>query len=144
MKITICGSMRFFREMKSAKEKLEKQGIEVLTPPLLDFHEYKKELGEKKYFEMKKNFTMQHFERIQKSDAILVLNYDKDGKKNYLGGAVLMELAVAFFLNKKIFLLNDVPKDLSYSEEIIALRPIVLNEKLENLKEKELTECKSH
>lgn len=137
MRITICGSMRFFKEMKGAKQKLSELGHEVLTPPLLDFHNFKKELGDEKYFSMKQKFTRQHFDRIAKSDAILVLNYDKDGKQNYVGGNTFAEIAVAFHLNKKIFLLNPIPEYLQYTEEMVSMQPTVLNgERFEKISEK--------
>ena len=50
----------------------------------------------------------------------------KDGKKNYIGGNTLMEMGLAFFLKKKIFLLNQIP-ELSYKEEILGVKPILIN-----------------
>ncbi len=60
------------------------------------------------------------------SDAILVLNFDKKGIKNYVGGNTLMEIAFAHVNNKKIYLLNPVP-DLSYNDEILAMYDVILN-----------------
>jgi len=37
-----------------------------------------------------------------------------------------MEMGLAFFFKKKIYLLNDVP-ELSYKEEILGLKPVVIN-----------------
>jgi len=42
-------------------------------------------------------------------------------------------MGFAHVLHKKIFLLNDIP-DLSYTDEISAMRPICLNGKLEDIK----------
>ena len=68
------------------------------------------------------------------SDAILVLNYDKKGIKNYIGGNTLMEIGFAHILNKKIFLLNPIPDIDFYKSEIEATKPIILNGNLSNLK----------
>lgn len=74
-----------------------------------------------------------HFAEVEKGDAILVLNYEKHGISNYIGGNVLMEMAVAFNLNKPIFILNSTPTESSLLEEIIGLEPIILNGKLDAL-----------
>lgn len=49
------------------------------------------------------------FELIGRSDAILVLNYPKNGVSGYIGASVLMEIAVARYLGKRIILLNGLP-----------------------------------
>jgi hypothetical protein len=36
--------------------------------------------------------TMDHFKKIENSDAILVVNYHKNGIDGYVGGSVLMEI----------------------------------------------------
>ena len=72
------------------------------------------------------NFIRNHYDIITNSDAILVLNHDKKGIKNYIGGNSLIEMGFAHVHNKKVFLLNPVP-ELSYSDEISAMTDIVLN-----------------
>jgi hypothetical protein len=74
----------------------------------------------------KPDYINSHFNIIQKSDAILVLNYDKNGINNYIGANTFLEIGVAFFLNKKIYLLNSIPEQ-SNSDEIVAINPVVLN-----------------
>ncbi len=44
-----------------------------------------------------------------------------------------MEMGVAFYLNKKIFILNEIPEDSTFAEEIKALQPIVLHNNLDGL-----------
>jgi hypothetical protein len=80
------------------------------------------------------NVMKDHFDSIHHSNAILVLNYDKNGVKGYIGSSTLIEMGVAFFLNKKIFILNPQP-NLPLKEEIEAMKPIDLDGKLENIKE---------
>jgi hypothetical protein len=60
----------------------------------------------------------------------LILNYEKNGVANYIGGNTLMEMGLACWLNKPIYLMNPVPADLSYSEEIRGMRPIVIDSDL--------------
>lgn len=69
------------------------------------------------------------FNDIAESDAILVLNYPKNGKDGYLGTSVLMEIGLAYFLKKKIFLLYPPPpvKEEKYTHEVLIMQPTILN-----------------
>jgi hypothetical protein len=64
------------------------------------------------------------------------LNYPKNGINNYIGGSVLMEIGLAYYLKKKIYLLFGLPdqKELSYTEVITAMQPVLLNGNLDALK----------
>jgi len=66
-------------------------------------------------------------------DAVLCLNYDKNGIKNYIGGATFLELYDAFKLNKKIFLVNDIPEGI-LKDELIGFSPIIVKNNLELIK----------
>jgi len=72
------------------------------------------------------DYIKYHYNEIVSADAVLVLNFDKNGIANYVGGNTLMELGFAHVHNKKIFLLNPIP-EMAYSEEIEALMPLVIN-----------------
>jgi len=126
-KIVISGSMKFLDSMLEWQEKLEQQGYEVEIPTPKDFHRVKDEEGDLERFnKIKLRETKIHFERIKNSDINLILNYDKDGKKNYIGGNTFAEIAYAMGLNLlhgkniQIYTLNPLPTDLPYSEELIA------------------------
>jgi hypothetical protein len=66
---------------------------------------------------------------ISNMDAVLVLNYDKNGYKNYIGGATFLEIYDAFRLNKKIYFVNDLPEGM-LKDELIGFSPVVINEDL--------------
>ncbi|MDD2180984.1 MAG: hypothetical protein PHW32_01295 [Bacilli bacterium] len=70
---------------------------------------------------------------MKKVDIVLVLNFDKDGYKNYIGGATFLEMYDAFRLGKKIYLYNDIPEGI-LEDEIIGFNPIIINGKLEEIK----------
>ena len=59
----------------------------------------------------------------------MVLNYEKNGVKGYIGASTLMELAVAHHLQKPIFLLHPTPpyKEQRWAHEVAMLQPRVLN-----------------
>jgi hypothetical protein len=73
-----------------------------------------------------------HFNKVAWADAILVTNYDKNGVAGYIRGNTLMEMGVAFFLKKPIYLLKQIP-ELSYKEEVLGMQPILLNDDLATL-----------
>lgn len=67
---------------------------------------------------------------MQDADAVLVLNMDKNGIKNYIGGNTLMEIGFAHVLHQKIFLYHEIP-DMAYCKtEIEAVKPIIIYEDL--------------
>lgn len=76
----------------------------------------------------------QHFEKVVEGDAILVLNYEKNGLPGYIGGNVLMEMAIAFYHKKPIYVLHPVSAASPIYEEILGMQPVFLDGKLENLK----------
>ena len=73
-----------------------------------------------------------HFNKIDQSDAILVVNFEKKGIKNYIGGSCLIEMGKAFDKNIPIFILNDIP-EISYREEIKAMKTIVIHSELNKI-----------
>ena len=139
MNITICGSMSFWKEMQAIKDGLEVLGHRVLVPIDADSDEMPIEArpdvsNEKKISaKIEFNFIKEHYKKIEKSDVILVLNYTKNGIKNYIGGNTFLEMGYAFGLGKKIYLLNPVP-DMNYSIEMHAMQPVVIDGKLERIK----------
>ncbi len=67
-----------------------------------------------------------HFEKIDASDAILVLNFTKNGTEYYIGANTFLEMGVAFRRGIKIFLLNPIPDNPYIWDEAVAMQPIVL------------------
>jgi len=140
MKITLCGSIAFQDKIILLKENLEKMGHKIEIWPtkiknhrgeLISIEEYYRLRktapdNEQWIWDKKAELIMEHFDKISWADAILVTNYDKNNIKGYIGGNTLMEMGLAFFLKKKIYLLNQVP-ELSYKEEILGLKPIVIS-----------------
>ena len=69
---------------------------------------------------------------IRNMDAVLVLNFDKNGQKNYIGGATFLEIYDAFRLNKKIFFVNQSPEGM-LKDELIGFSPIIINDNLDKI-----------
>lgn len=124
--------MLFFREIEQLKKELEDMGYIVFTPsPEGTGIDYSK-LSEQEQVEMKKHFIDAHIEKIKESDAILLANYDKKEMTNYIGANTFLEMAFAYILKKKIFILQDIP-DQPNTVEIAGLLPIVLKGDLREL-----------
>jgi len=137
MKIVLCGSLSLCDEILKVKDDLEKRGHEAVLPESIikfslrtsdDVDKFKSEKNN--YLKIKPTYIRNHFDKIGDGDAILVVNGEKRGIKNYIGGNTFAEIMIAFFLKKKIFLLNPIPThertDVFY-EEIISIKPIILN-----------------
>lgn len=138
--ITICSSANFYRQAVKIQALLETLGYQAIIPDTaermkqsgdFDVSHYKTWFGDANDYHKKTALMRGHFEKITSGDAILVLNYEKHGIANYIGGNVLMEMSLAFWLNKPIFLLNEIPGDSAFLEEIIGLGPVVLHSKIE-------------
>jgi len=84
----------------------------------------------KLHHKYKEDAIRNHFNLIKNCDAILVLNYDKNGIENYIGGNAFLEMGIAYFLKKPIYLLNQIPKMPYYETEIIAMKPTIINDDL--------------
>ncbi len=110
--------MSFLDKFKEAEGILEKNGHKVIVPK-------KESMPEPIPPKIKRKLMEEFIEDIKMSDAILVMNYTKNGKENYIGTNSLMEIGIAFLLNKRIFLLNPSPEYAKH--EIDAIEAIVLD-----------------
>lgn len=140
MRICVCGSIAFYDEMQAAQRQLEALGHEVLIPhaefthsdgrPMAIKDAYKNRQtasrSEARVWREKRNAIEGHFKKVEWSDAILVLNYEKKGVAGYVGANTLIEMGLALYLKKKIFLLNPVPEQ-GPVEELLGMEPIVLD-----------------
>ena len=122
--------MQFHQEMKSVQKELESLGHRVLVPKsieLMDTIGYiHPTIDEAKVAaKIQHDFIKEHFRKIESSDAILVLNYDKNGIPNYIGGNTFLEIGLAYWLGKKIYLFNAIP-EMDYITELHAMQPVVI------------------
>ena len=131
MKIGIIGSMQYTEKMIEVCNKLIELGHDAF---LTDLHKslVGKTDEEKEKIKLYQKNNMDairvFWKAMQGSDAVLVLNYNKNGIKNYIGGNTLMEIGFAHVLNQKIFLMNPIPEIPYYKSEIEAVKPIIINE----------------
>ncbi len=128
-------------EMVDAKNKLCELGHDGWIGPdyeALVRGEKKEDLeraanGEAAAIKRENDYLRLHYKHICESDAVLIVNLEKNGIKNYIGGNGLIEMGQAYVNNKKIFLFNDIPTDLPYTAEIECMDPICLKGDLNNI-----------
>ncbi len=137
MKITLCGSSAF----REKKVEIMDQLLEMGHEPIIHHHYIQSvkegrtdimdviDKGEHAELKIKYDYIKWYYNAIKDSDAVLIVNLEKNGIKNYIGGNTLIEIGFAYTLDKKIFLLNDVP-EINYKDEIIAMKPIIINQDL--------------
>lgn len=142
MKIAIICSLDFPNEVKRIKNDLEKAGHEVNLPFTLariindeislEDIKNQKEAGDLHKFTTQENLIKRNYDRIKDSDAVLTINIEKKGVPNYIGGNTFLEIGFAFVLDKKIFIWNDLP-DMLYTDELMAMSPIIINQDISKL-----------
>ncbi len=129
MRITICGSMKFADRIVKLHARLKELGHE----PLMHEDVFKIAEGKHPEFDLVKgsrepaavkrkyNYIKWWHSCIKSGDAVLIANFDKKGTKDYIGGNTLVEIGFAHVNDKKVFLLNRVPEDVPYADEINAM-----------------------
>jgi hypothetical protein len=133
MKITICGSIKFAPQLVKIHGRLKEMGHEPLMHEdmfgLADgtAKQLKERIKEGAEVKRKFGFIKWWHDCIKSGDAILVCNFDKNGIKNYIGGNTLMEIGFAHVNDKKVFLLNPIPEEVPYVDEIRAMVDFVLD-----------------
>ncbi len=95
--ITLCGSLKFQKDMMTVAEKMALDGYCVLTP----VYPVSEKMGRTK--EQLIKLKEAHFKRIELSDAILVVNVN-----NYIGESTNLEIDYAKKLGKEIIYYTDL------------------------------------
>lgn len=141
--ITICSSASFYEKALAVEDELKRMGFLVKVPLTANkmrksknfsFEVVKPWLKDPKAYARKTFLTRHHFNKVVEGDSILVLNYEKNGVKGYIGGAVLAEMALALHFKKPIYVLNPLPEKVTYLEELWGMQPIILNGDLSRIR----------
>lgn len=97
--VTLCGSMRFARDMmRVVAVKFSLDGWVVLAP-FVNFKEDAPEPLSAKWIDGKSMLDRMHMEKIRRSDAVCIVT-DPD---HYVGESTTNELHYAYHLNKTVF-----------------------------------------
>jgi len=127
-RIVICGSMSCYGDMLDIQSRLAEEGVSAIIPEAED--EVTTSLSEEAYALFKRRVSFQYLRKIRAPEtvAVLAVNRDKHGIRDYIGPNTFAEIAVAFAQRKTIFLLQGVPE--AYADELEAWQTIPLDGKL--------------
>ncbi len=129
MKIFIICSKAFYGNIPPIKEVLDRAGHEITLPNCYDNPDTEaryKAMGDKEHAVWKSGMLRHSRQVIEETDAVLVLNFEKNGQDDYIGGATFLEMYDAFRLGKKIYMYNSVPDGI-LRDEIEGFEPILLH-----------------
>jgi len=128
-KVMIICSKHFYDRINKIKEELEGMGHEVMLPNSFDepfCEERMKTISVEEHFKWKREMMLLHEPKIKENDAVLVLNFEKKGIPNYIGGATFMEIVKAWELEKDIYFYRDFP-NCSFTDELKGMNPFLIN-----------------
>lgn len=140
--ITLCSSASMYEKLIQLEHDLSKMGFKVLVPVSARKMEQAGDFsmkGEKAWlkdpsqFYKKTELMNAHFRKVAEGDAILVVNLDKGAVKGYIGGNVLMEMMLAYWLKKPIYVWKKLEPEHPFYEEVLGMNVKFLDEDLENL-----------
>ena len=105
MKIFLCCSKHFYYKIPYIKQELKNLGHQVTLPNSYEepMKEEMKQLSREEYSKWKSSMMKKQNEKVELNGAVLVLNFDKPGQKNYIGGATFLEIFKAWETGKKSF-----------------------------------------
>ena len=142
--------MIFMEKMDKVAEQLKGKGFKVISPKLSKeevaggaktFEDLVNEKGGMEkvpptdpIWNIKTKAIKDYLKYIEKSDAVLICNFTKGKEVNRIGDNAYLEMSIAFYLKKKIYVLNAPPYNSSKCEEVIAMKPIFLLGDLSRLK----------
>ncbi len=127
MKIFLISSKEFSNKLPTIKFNLQKEKHEVSLPTF--------DIGKTNEKNIKQIYMKKDLQKIEACQGILVCNFKKKIEK-YIGPTTLVYMGVAFYLNKKIYLLYDLP-DTSNLEEIKSFSPTCLLGDIKKIKKDE-------
>lgn len=136
MKIFVCTSRHLYEKAAPMIAALEAAGHEITLPNNFDDsgRENRIKANEpEKYSEWKASMFRMQAKKVAENDAILVLNFDKEEKPHYIGGATFLEIFKAWELGKKLFLLNSIPEGMLH-DELVGMNPNVINADLSQIR----------
>lgn len=152
LKITFCGSSKTYTNrdadgtpsMEEIRNRLTAQGHICFLPEIpgmpfgMSEQDFIEKFGREELLRIKPIVTLEHFKKIEVSDAVLIVNHSRERNREfiegYFGSNTLMELAVAYYLRKKIYILKPFQKNHPHYDEIAKLDAIILNGDLSRIR----------
>ena len=130
----MCSSGSFYEHVNKIAAELEELGYNTIVPATArrmsetgdyDIDKVKQGYGSEYLTKHKRRLAMAHFNEVSRGDAVLIVNDDKPGRPSYIGPNGTMEWGVAYYLGRPVFILNDVPKDSNFYEEVRGMATVI-------------------
>lgn len=136
--IFLCASMDFYEELVRVEAELHKLGWTVSIPQSAKVMKESNDYDVSHFkgvipFTDRSKLIKKNFDEIRECDAILVINNEKNGMAAYIGPNVLMEIGLAFYFNKRIFIWNRVPESAQFIEELTCFGVEYVDRNLEKI-----------
>lgn len=139
MKILLIGSMAFVKDMVELREALKKMGHDASIPvgsePHIEDNSFVDNLEDNLEFCIKHGIMKKNFDEVARQDAVLVVNKPRNNVNGYIGTSALLEMGIAHYLGKKIFVLNELPhyRNHRWAHEVAIMQPVVINNDLRKI-----------
>lgn len=141
--IVVCSSADFYEHVVGIADSLVEMGFVPVIPFTArkmqetgnyDTAPYKTWYQDEQNFDKKAEYMTRHFDEVAVGDAALIVNDEKHGVSGYIGPNVLLEMGLAFYLKKPIYVLNEFDKTMSNYEEVYGMGSIMLEGDLSGIK----------
>ncbi|MBI2032985.1 MAG: hypothetical protein HYT10_00765 [Candidatus Levybacteria bacterium] len=132
--------MAFVKDMVKVRAELNILGhdasVPVGTEPHLTNERFVDILKDNLMFCIENDIMRKNFEEVARHEAVLVLNHKRNKLDGYIGISALMEMAIAHFLKKKIFLYYPHPdyNKVRWAHEVAIMQPIIIHGDLTKIK----------
>ncbi len=133
MRIMICGSMTFAEQMLQLQQQLTAFSHQVNVPCDAEIHRQNSafidDLDVNREHLIENDIMRKCFELVAASEAVVFLNLPKNGVDGYIGTSSLIEMGLAYYLNKEIYLMYSYPDPTEHrwAHEVASFQPTVLN-----------------
>lgn len=129
MKIFIIASKHNYSHIPDTKEILEKMWHIITLPnsydkPFMEFEIREKSASD--HIKWKQEMLRLQIVKVWDNDVVLVMNFEKNWMKNYIGWATFLEVYEAFRQDKKIYFYNELPEGILH-DELVGINPLVIN-----------------
>lgn len=140
-KIFLCASMFFYKELVEVEKRLQEKGLTVIIPVSAQIMKEKNDfdVSHFKGFQTEQTdikragFIRTNFQHIADSDCILVINNEKHHIQGYIGPNVLMEIGLAFYLKKQIYIWKPIEPTAPYEEELRIFDVVFIDQDLDKI-----------
>lgn len=127
MKVLIHASLDLVERMLVAEKILKQNGILTILPDIYRYQHIRDKYNDFETFNRIKNkLSLENMHLVEQCDALYIINEDHRNIKGYIGGNSFLEMCIAFYLSKPIYIAKEFSNELPYCEEVLSFQPIIV------------------